>query len=257
MGNNTSQDKIPVMTLTPAINLDDRQHTTTKQLYTDAILYTDNSIAITENCITQVNSMLNISDTIHHSLEEQGQVISKLQDDCIYIQANAQHADRKLRSINSIWGALYNKITPSKTHTKPRQKSHSKSPPNKATSAKIHPSSNIRNTESLHIIHIEAIDTQDRVEQDKLEQDRLEQDKLEQDKLEDDKLEKELVSKNRIVDVNLDRLDAMMDTLCHSAIDMNSTLDEHNRQLARIDPFITKINKKIDTLSHKCDVITK
>lgn len=226
MGNNsTPQHSISTITsaITPIIKagsqLDDK---TTKELYQDAIAYSDNSIVITENCIQHVNTMLEISDNIHQDLERQGNIISDISADCDHISDNMKHSDRKLRSIGSIWGALYNKITPShKRNKKSKVKTIKSIAPKREI---VKPVTSVTTTEFIVNANPE---------------------------------EKILNHNNRIIDANLDRLDSMMTTLYHSSVTMGHTIQTHNEQLDRIDPFISKINKRVDILSTKCDTITK
>ena len=226
MGNNSTPQH-SISTITPAITpiikagsqLDDK---TTKELYQDAIAYSDNSINITENCIQHVNTMLEISDNIHQDLERHGNIIVDISADCDHISDNMKHSDRKLRSIGSIWGALYNKITPShKRNKKSKVKSIKSIAPKREI---VKPVTKLTTTEFTVNANPE---------------------------------EKILNHNNRIIDANLDRLDSMMDSLYHSSVTMGHTIQTHNEQLDRIDPFISKINKRVDILSTKCDTITK
>lgn len=205
-----------------AINVDDMS---ISQINKHTHDITDESLTITQNCLQELTTINNMNHDINKNLDGQTIKIKAMEKDCESIEYTIYKSNRKLRSIKSFPGAIYNKIVPNKYNTKFRNNV-------KATNEKWSKADNPERSRTTYSSRSKST-INNNIEDKKLK------DKYDQ------------------IDDNIDKMSDLLDDIKFGSQNMQRKLEEHQDRLNNIDPFMNHISRKVDGNESKCRDILK
>jgi len=104
-------------------NSNDLDDKTAEEIYEEANMYANEANASAKRALRLAEQTRDISSNTSLQLREQGAQIEKMQMDMETIHNNMRQSERKLRSIESVWGSVANKVT-SSSNARYKKKAH-------------------------------------------------------------------------------------------------------------------------------------
>lgn len=206
--------------------------TTLDELYAQANGYLDKGEKSTENSLVLTLQARDIGMSTLDQLSQQGEEIKRMQTDIGTVNMNIDKSHRKMRSIESVFGAIGNSLVSARKKKPAAVKEKEKQDKKwaKAHKAQLAVSRPKRST-SLTTVMGRGRATCD--------------------------AEEEIREKARRIDHNLDQIDGVLNDLHSIAVSMSSRLEEDNERLASLDKNLDHSNRRIERITNRCSDVVK